>query len=171
MPFSKKIHFEISERKVLLRIFDVLTVIFALHIASLFFHFNYFTMTASSFYWTIILAIYINIFGTVFEMYNLQTASNQFQVIKSILLTSTTTVFFFLLTPVLTPVLPSNRLQIIYFFLAVTLSLFAWRIFYQSFLASHRFLKGVIMVCDRNVLLIYPMNRLKLRHRSRNCMS
>ena len=152
MPFSKKIHFEISERKVLLRIFDILTVIGALHIASLVFDFYYFTVTASSFYWAIILAIYLTVFGTIFEMYNLQTASNQFQVIKSILLTSSTTVLFFLLTPVLTPVLPSNRLQIVYFFLAVTIALFSWRIFYQSFLASHRFLKGVIMVCDRNQL-------------------
>lgn len=152
MPFSKKIHFEISERKVLLRLFDVLTVIVALYLVGLIFHFDYFTISESSFYWTIVLGVYINVFGTVFEMYNLQTASNQFQIIKSILLTATTTVLFFLLTPIFTPVLPSNRLQIVYFFLAVTLALFAWRIFYQSFLASHRFLKRVIMVCDRNQL-------------------
>jgi exopolysaccharide biosynthesis polyprenyl glycosylphosphotransferase len=152
MPFSKKIHFEISERKVLLRLFDVLTVIAALYLVGQIFHFNYFKISKSNFYWTIILGLYINIFGTVFEMYNLQTASNQYQIIKSILLTATTTVLFFLLTPVFTPVLPSNRLQIIYFFLAVTIALFGWRIFYQSFLASHRFLKRVIMVCDKNQL-------------------
>lgn len=153
MPFTKKkIHFEISERKILLRIFDFLTVVSALYIANLIFHFNYFTISKSNFSWTLILGIYLTLFGTVFEMYNLQTASNQFQIIKSILLTSTSTVLLFLLTPVLTPVLPSNRLQIVYFFLAVTISLFVWRIFYQSFLASHRFLKGVIMVCDRNQL-------------------
>lgn len=152
MPFSKKIHFEISERKILLRIFDVFTVVLALYFVGQIFKFDYFNISKENFYWTVILALYLTVFGTVFEMYNLQTASNQYQIIKSILLTSTTTVLFFLLTPVLTPVLPSNRLQIIYFFLAVTLSLFAWRIFYQSFLASHRFLKGVIMVCDRNQL-------------------
>ena len=152
MASSKKIHFEISERKVLLRIFDVLIVVLALYFVGQIFKFDYFNISKANFYWVAILALYLMIFGTVFEMYNLQTASNQYQIIKSILLTSTTTVLFFLLTPVLTPVLPSNRLQIIYFFLAVTLSLFAWRIFYQSFLASHRFLKGVIMVCDRNQL-------------------
>lgn len=152
MLSSKKIHFEISERKVLLRIFDILIVVLALYFVGQIFKFDYFNISKANFYWTPILALYLSIFGTVFEMYNLQTASNQYQIIKSILLTSTTTVLFFLLTPVLTPVLPSNRLQIIYFFLAVTLSLFAWRIFYQSFLASHRFLKGVIMVCDRNQL-------------------
>lgn len=152
MPFSKKIHFEISERKILLRVFDVLTVVGALYLVGMLFKFDYFSISKANFYWTIILGLYINILGTVFEMYNLQTASNQYQIIKSILLTSSTTVLFFLLTPIFTPVLPSNRLQIIYFFLAITLALFAWRIFYQTFLASHRFLKRVVMVCDRNQL-------------------
>ncbi|MNS34864.1 UDP-N-acetylgalactosamine-undecaprenyl-phosphate N-acetylgalactosaminephosphotransferase [compost metagenome] len=95
-------------------------------------------------------------------MYNLQTASNQYQVIKSILLTSSTTVLFFLLTPIFTPVLPSNRLQIIYFFLAITLALFGWRIFYQSFLASHRFLKRVVIVCDKNQLEELVMSLVKV---------
>lgn len=147
-----KIHFEISERKLLLRLFDVLTVIGALYVVGLLFKFDYFSISKANFYWTLVLGLYLNILGTVFEMYNLQTASNQYQVIKSILLTSSTTVLFFLLTPIFTPVLPSNRLQIIYFFLAITLALFGWRIFYQTFLASHRFLKRVVMVCDKNQL-------------------
>jgi len=152
MSSSKKIHFEVSERKILLRIFDVLTVVFALYIIGLIFKFNYFHISKANFMWTLVLATYINILGTVFEMYNLQTASHQYHIIKSILLTSSTTVLFFLLTPILTPVLPSNRLQIVYFFLAITLSLFAWRLFYQRFLASNRFVKKVIMVCDRSQL-------------------
>ncbi len=152
MLSSKKIHFEISERKILLRVFDVLTVVGALYLVGMLFKFDYFSISKVNFYWTIILGLYINVLGTVFEMYNLQTASNQYQIIKSILLTSSTTVLFFLLTPIFTPVLPSNRLQIIYFFLAITLALFAWRMFYQAFLASYRFLKKVVMVCDRNQL-------------------
>lgn len=152
MSSSKKIHFEVSERKILLRIFDVLTVVFALYIIGLIFKFNYFHISKANFIWTLVLASYINVLGTVFEMYNLQTASHQYHIIKSILLTSSTTVLFFLLTPIFTPVLPSNRLQIVYFFLAITLSLFAWRLFYQRFLASNRFIKKVIMVCDRSQL-------------------
>lgn len=152
MSSSKKIHFEVSERKILLRIFDVLTVVFALYIIGLIFKFNYFHISKANFIWTLVLASYINVLGTVFEMYNLQTASHQYHIIKSILLTSSTTVLFFLLTPIFTPVLPSNRLQIVYFFLAITLSLFAWRLFYQRFLASNRFVKKVIMVCDRSQL-------------------
>ncbi|MCY1484052.1 UDP-N-acetylgalactosamine-undecaprenyl-phosphate N-acetylgalactosaminephosphotransferase [compost metagenome] len=162
MPPLKKIHFEISERKLLLRLFDVLTVVGALYIVGLLFKFDYFSISKANFYWTIVLGLYLNILGTVFEMYNLQTASNQYQVIKSILLTSSTTVLFFLLTPIFTPVLPSNRLQIIYFFLAITLALFGWRIFYQSFLASHRFLKRVVIVCDKNQLEELVMSLVKV---------
>jgi len=81
-------------------------------------------------------------------MYNLQVASSQFQIIKSIILTSSTTVLIYLLTPIYTPVLPSNRLQIIIFFVAIFSSLLLWRIFYVKFLASHRFVKNAILVCD-----------------------
>jgi len=152
MLSSKKMHFEISERKILLRLFDVLTVIGALSFVGHTFDVGYFCITDASFYWTFVLALYLNVLGTVFEMYNLQVASSQYQIIKSILLTSSTTVLFFLLTPIFTPVLPSNRLQIVYFFLSITLSLFIWRLFYQKFLASQRFVKKVIIVCDQNQL-------------------
>ena len=152
MSTNKKIHFEVSERKILLRFFDVFFVVFALYLVGLIFKFNYFHISKANFIWTLVLGAYINIFGTVFEMYNLQTASNQYQIIKSILLTATTTVLFFLLTPILTPFLPSNRLQIFYFFVAITVSLFAWRLFYQRFLGANRFVKKVVMVCDRSQL-------------------
>jgi exopolysaccharide biosynthesis polyprenyl glycosylphosphotransferase len=81
-------------------------------------------------------------------MYNLQVASNQFQIIKSIMLTTSTTVLLYLLTPIFTPVLP-NRLQIVIFFFAVFLALFTWRIIYVRFFASNRFLKKVILICDK----------------------
>ncbi len=148
MNSNDKIHFEISERKVLLRLFDVIVVLFTLHIFSNFFSFNYFDITTSNYYWLFVLAIYINVFGSVFEMYNLQVASNQFQIIKSIVLTTSVTVLFYLLTPIFAPTLPKNRLQIIFFYVAVFLALFIWRMIYAKFLASHRFSKKVILVCD-----------------------
>ena len=144
----KDIHFEISERKILLRIFDVVFVLFFLYIVGIVFRFNYFIISTSNFYWTIVLGVYLNLIGSVFEMYNLQVASNQFQVIKSIMLTSSTTVLLYLLTPVFTPILP-NRLQIVIFFFAVFLALFSWRIIYVRFFASNRFLKKVILICDK----------------------
>jgi len=149
MRTGKDIHFEVSERKILLRIFDVLFVVSSLYIVDYLFNFNYFNISITNFYWTIVLGIYLNVLGTVFEMYNLQVASNQFQVIRSIVLTSSTTVLFYLLTPFFTPFLPLNRLQIVYFFLAIFGGLLLWRIFYQAFLASYRFEKKVILICDK----------------------
>lgn len=144
-----KIHFDISERKILLRFFDVFSVLIALFIINVFFDFYYFNFDFQHIYWIAVLAFYINVLGTVFEMYNLQVASNQFQIIKSIVLTTSTTVLFYILTPFFTPVLPSNRLQILYFFIAVFFALLFWRIFYQKFIASYRFEKNVILICDR----------------------
>lgn len=152
MQSNKKIHFEVSERKILLRVFDVLSVLFFLYLISQVFDFEYFNISKRNFYWTIVLGLYLNVIGTVFEMYNLQVASNQFQVIKSIILTASTTVLIYLLTPILTPTLPSNRLQIIYFYLAVLIALFLWRLFYVKFLASDRFVKKVILICDKEQL-------------------
>lgn len=148
MLSQKKIHFEISERKVLLRVFDILSVFIALYIVGIVFEFSYFEMTKDNYYWVIVLGFYITLFGAVFEMYNLQVASNQYQIIKSIILTASTTVLFYLLTPFYTPELPSNRLQIIYFFIAILSALFIWRMLYVNFFASHRFIKKVVLVCD-----------------------
>lgn len=146
----KDIHFEISERKILLRIFDVFFVLFSLYIIGIIFQFNYFNISTTNYYWTIVLGFYINVLGSVFEMYNLQIASNQSQVIKSIVLTASTTVLLYLLTPFYTPKLPANRIQILFFFVAILIGLFLWRLLYVNFLASHRFVKKVILVCDKD---------------------
>jgi len=148
----KDIHFEVSERKVLLRIFDIITVLFSLYLVGVVFQFNYFNISKTNFYWTIVLGIYLNFIGSVFEMYNLQVASNQYQVIKSIILTSSITVLLYLLTPIYTPKLPSNRLQILIFYIAIFLALFIWRMLYVRFFASNRFSKKVILICDKEQL-------------------
>lgn len=150
MEKYKNIHFEVSERKVLLRIFDVIFVFLALYVVGVVFKFDYFNISTTNYYWTIVLCIYLLFFGSVFEMYNLQVASNQFQVIKSTILTSSTTVLLYLLTPIYTPVLPNNRLQILIFFFAIFGALFFWRMIYLQFFASNRFLKKVILVCDQD---------------------
>ncbi|WP_445454378.1 sugar transferase [Flavobacterium sp. 25HG05S-40] len=152
MNKRKDIHFEVSERKILLRIFDVVFVLLSLYLVGIAFNFNYFNISETNFYWTIVLGIYINFIGSVFEMYNLQVASNQYQVIKSIILTSSITVLLYLLTPIYTPVLPSNRLQILIFYIAIFLALFIWRMMYVSFFASNRFSKKVILICDKEQL-------------------
>jgi exopolysaccharide biosynthesis polyprenyl glycosylphosphotransferase len=57
-----------------------------------------------------------------------------------------------LLTPIYTPVLPSNRIQIFFFFIAIFLALFTWRMIYVRFFASTRFQKKVILICDQEQL-------------------
>jgi exopolysaccharide biosynthesis polyprenyl glycosylphosphotransferase len=146
MKPKKKIYFEISERKILLRLVDVFFVLITLYFISEFFRFDYFTISVDNYYWTIVLAIYLNLIGMVFEMYNLQVASNRFQVTKSIILTTSFTTLFYLLTPFYTPVLPSNRLQIILFFLSILFALLVWRNLYIVFLASNRFIKRVLFI-------------------------
>jgi exopolysaccharide biosynthesis polyprenyl glycosylphosphotransferase len=150
MSSKTKMHFEISERKVILRLFDVVSVLVSLYFVGKFLEFNYFTITKTHYYWTIMLAFYISFFGTIFEMYNLQVASNQFQIIKNTLITGSVTVLFYLLTPLFSPVLPSNRLQVLIFYFVVLMSLLTWRMIYVLFLASHRFYQNVVLICDNN---------------------
>lgn len=143
---TKRIHFEISERKILLRTMDVFFVVLILALIGHFLQFDYFKVSKTNFYWTLVLALYINFFGTIFEMYNLQTASNRFQISKSIILTTALTTLLYLLTPFYTPILPSNRLQIILFFFAIFFALLVWRNIYIIFLASNRFVKKVLFI-------------------------
>lgn len=148
MTNNRKIHFEISERKILLRVFDVLLVLLSLYFLGNWFQFDYFQFTIHNYYWVFVLTFYILLFGTLFEMYNLQVAGNQVQVIKSIILTATATVSVYLLTPILTPPLPKNRLQILFFYAAILGVLFLWRMIYQKYLSSHHFNKKVLFIAD-----------------------
>lgn len=144
-----KMHFEISERKMILRLFDILFILMALFLVGHFFDFDYFTIIMANFYWTVVLVLYLSLFGTIFEMYNLQVASNHFQVSRSAILTATTTVSIYLLTPFFSPELPSKRIQILLLYLVVFMSLFLWRMFYVKFLASNRFLQNALLICDQ----------------------
>ncbi len=146
MTSNKGIHFEISERKVLLRVFDVLAVLFGLYIIGYSFEFDYFTITKENWSWSLVLALYISFFGTIFELYDLQKSSKLDTVFKNIVLTASITVLFYLLTPVITPFLPVKRLQIVYFYIAIIVSIFLWRLAYITFFASPRFYKKVIIL-------------------------
>ena len=148
MNKGNKIHFEVSERKVLLRGFDVTFVLLSLHLVGFFLNVVYLESSTSHFYYALALAFYINIIGTVFEMYNLQVASNQFQILKSTILTVSVTFLFYLLTPVFSAQLPENRLQLLAFYFTMLFSLLLWRMFYVKFLASTRFEQNVVLVCD-----------------------
>ena len=140
------IHFNISERKILLRLFDILSILLVLYFVSNTFDFDYFTLTKENWTWILVLIVYVSIFGTIFELYDLQKSSKIEKVSSAIVLTGSVTVLFYLLTPFFTPVLPDNRLQIVFFYCAILLALFLWRIAYITFIASPRFYKKVLII-------------------------
>lgn len=146
MSKSSGIHFEISERKILLRIFDLLSIGASLYLVNSVFHFDYFNVSTQHWAWIFVLALYISIFGTVLELYDLQKSSRLETVVSTIILTTSVTVLFYLLTPFYTPSLPENRLQIVYFYLAILFGLFVWRWAYITFISSPRFYKKVLII-------------------------
>ena len=152
MSNKSSIHFDISERKVLLRLFDIASVLGLLYIVGLVFDFDYFKINSDHWFWSIVLAIYISVFATIFELYNLQKASKFEVVVQNIILTSSVTVLFYLLTPFFTPELPENRLQIVYFYISMNLSLFIWRYAYIVLISAPRFYKRVLLLCNAREL-------------------
>ena len=153
------IHFNISERKVLLRIFDVLLTLIVLYGLSNLFDFDYFTITKENWTWVFVLVLYLSIFATVFELYDLQKSSKIEKIIPNVILTVSVTVLFYFLTPYFTPVLPDNRLQILYFYFAILLAISMWRWMYITFIVSPRFYKKVLIVGEssniKNIINIF----------------
>ena len=148
MSTNQNIHFELSERKLLLRILDVTLVLLGLHFVGTIFEFDYFTISEEKWVWSLILGFYILFFGTVFEIYNLKKSSNFYTILKSIILTSSVTILGYLLTPYFTPSLPESRIQILFFYLSMICSMSIGRIAYILFINSPRFVKNVILVAD-----------------------
>ena len=145
---NSKIHFEISERRVLLRLIDIISVAAAMILLGQIFHIEYFNKIYNSWTYGLVLVLYLSAIGSIFEIYNLQIASNQFQSIKNVLLTSSLTVLFYILTPLYTPDLPNKRVEILFFYLAVVVPIFVWRMIYVRYFAANRFKKNAILVAE-----------------------
>lgn len=143
-------HFEISERRILLLVFDAVFILSALYLLSLVFDYNYFVFNRSNSLSIMLLLVYVYIFGVIFEMYNLQVASNHLQILQSVIFTATSSTLAYLFTPVLSPELPKQRLVILIFYITIIGTLLLWRLFYVYFLASNRFSQSVVLICDQN---------------------
>jgi len=143
---NSSINFELSERKILLRLFDLIFIGLALYFLNSVYGFDYFTIDKENWTWLLVLASYILLFGTILELYDIQKSSKLETVTTTIITTTSVTVLVYLLTPYFTPSLPENRIQILYFYLAILLSLFLWRWAYITFISSPRFYKKVLLV-------------------------
>jgi exopolysaccharide biosynthesis polyprenyl glycosylphosphotransferase len=146
MQHKKGIHFEVSERKILLRIVDLVMVFIGVYSLSLFFDFVYIVVDVDNSIPLILLGVYITIFGTIFELYDLQKASKLDTTFRNIVITTSTVVLFYLLTPVLSPYLPEERIQIVYFYLVIIISILSWRLIYIHLIESPRFYKRILLV-------------------------
>ncbi|MFN0729521.1 exopolysaccharide biosynthesis polyprenyl glycosylphosphotransferase [Polaribacter gochangensis] len=144
---KKSFHIDISERKLLLRTFDVVSMLLSLIIASKYTSFTYIDVNSDLIYsWFFILAIYFILFGQIFQLYNLKVSNNRFLVIRSVFVTTLITTLFYVFSPFITPSLPTNRLQVIYFFLLITLPVIIWRFLYIALLFSPRYFKTIIVI-------------------------
>lgn len=148
MSKNNHIHFAMSERKILLRLVDVLVVLSALQFLGTTFNFDYFIINKAHWFWSFVLAFYVLFFCTVFELYDLSRASRVTATLSGVITGSAVITLVYLLTPYFTPVLPDNRLQILFFYLAITSSLLLWRTVYIKLFASTRFDKKVLLIAD-----------------------
>ncbi|WP_299527057.1 sugar transferase [Winogradskyella sp.] len=146
MKHKKGIHFEVSERKVLLRIMDLVMVCLAIYSLNLYPKFDYILFNEENIVALVLLGVYVIIFGSIFELYDLQKASKFDTTFRNIVITTSTVVLFYLLTPILSPYLPEERIQIVYVYVAIILSILLWRFLYINLIETPRFYKRVLLV-------------------------
>ena len=146
MNQRKNIHFEVSERKVLLRIMDLVMIFLGIYVLELFLDFDYLSITIKNSSQLVLLGIYVSIFATVFELYDLQKASLLEATFKNTVITASIVVLFYLLTPYFSPFLPEERIQILYFYLSIITAVTLWRIAYIYLIETPRFYKRVLLV-------------------------
>lgn len=144
---SKSSFIDISERKVLLRTLDVFSIVFSLSIFSFYSGFTYIEVSSNLVYgWFFVLIIYFLLFGEIFQLYNLKVSNNRFSVLQSVFTTSFVTTFFYIFSPFLTPSLPENRIQVIYFFLLISIPVLIWRFLYISIFFSPKYFKTILVI-------------------------
>ncbi|WP_372770514.1 exopolysaccharide biosynthesis polyprenyl glycosylphosphotransferase [Lutibacter sp.] len=148
MPYNKS-HFDISERKLYLRALDAIFSLFGLYLLSLFFKFDYFDFSSPNIkLWILILVTYLWVFGEIFELYNLKVSSNRYLTVRSIGITVLFSTLFYFFTPVISPQLPENRLQLVYFSMTLFMAILINRILYIQLIFSPRFLKNILLIAE-----------------------
>lgn len=148
----KKVYFEVSERKVLLRLMDVGMILFALYLLNSSTDFDYLVLTFEYGLALSILLVYFIAFGTIFEIYDLQTASRTSWTFRALMITVSVTVLIYVLTPFFTPLLPSKQEHIFYFFFMIGMTTFVGRLAYIYLIRAPRFCKNVVLIGDINCM-------------------
>ncbi len=150
----QKPSYSISERKLFLRIIDVVVIIATILLFSSYADFYYFkTINPHLIVWLITLGCYILFFGQIFELYDLKVSSSRFLVLRSIGITSLVVTILYIFTPIISPELPENRLQIIYLFSVLFVPITIWRFLYIGFISLPKYHKYVLLVGDEKELI------------------
>jgi exopolysaccharide biosynthesis polyprenyl glycosylphosphotransferase len=153
MPQSNNIHFSISERKIYLRVLDLVFVLVGFYVLTSLFDYPYFSFSSpKSLTWTLLLIFYINFFGEIFEMYQLKIASDVYLTLRSLFITVIFTTIFYVFTPVLSPELPENRIQIAYFILVLFGTIFLNRWLYIKLIFAPRFSKNILIIANSDTV-------------------
>jgi exopolysaccharide biosynthesis polyprenyl glycosylphosphotransferase len=143
--------FNISERKIFLKIIDSITIIVSLFFSFKFLEFDYFNFENKKILsWILLLIVYYLIFGEIFQLFHLSTSNNRYLSLRALLVTALTTTVFYFFTPFLSSEMPSNRLQIIYFFLTLVVPVLIWRFFYIQVIFSPKYFKRIIFIGSSN---------------------
>ncbi len=172
---GKKIsdYVKISERKVLLRFFDLAFIFSSIYLASSFFGFYYLRFDRYIIIkWLLILLFYYLLFGKIFGLFSLSVSNDILKVIQSLVITAFLTTFFFVFTPFLTPSLPQDRLQIGYLFFLIVFPVFLWRVLYIILIFSPKSFKSIMIIChSSNIEEIYNLTNNNGYHRIASIIS
>ena len=146
-------YIDISERKLLLRLLDIILIFSGVFFASDYSQFTYInSFNPLIFNWLILLAFYFLLFGEIFQIYDLKISASRFKIVKNLFIVSLITTFVFVLTPFYAPSLPENRLQIIYLFLILILPVLCWRLAYIAVLFSPNFFKNILIISHSSTI-------------------
>jgi exopolysaccharide biosynthesis polyprenyl glycosylphosphotransferase len=145
MPQKPK--YSISERKLILRIIDVLVFFFSIFFISQNYELHYFkSLNSNIISWFLTLCVYILFFGQIFELYSLKVSSSRYLVIRSIGVTSLFVTVFYIFTPIISPELPISRMQILYLFLLIFVPVTIWRFLYISLITLPKYHKYILLI-------------------------
>ena len=146
--FNLSIEFSIGERKFLLVAVDSLLLFF-----SIFIYYNTVESHMSLQYF--LLNNYIGIiYGLIlfwvlsytFNLYNLEICNTTRKILPLVFFIGILFTTVFILTPILTPKLPSKRIYLVGFVFSFTMLLAIWRIFYTYVINSPTFFKEIIVL-------------------------
>lgn len=142
---KKRIQF--LKRGVALRIADLLVSITGIVLTALFFNLKYFSgFEPNILVWLFTYSVYFLIFAEIFEMYHISKSYDLYFTIRSVFLTTIFTTIAYIFTPIIAPVLPETRVEILIFFQSIVWPLLLWRIIYITLFFHPIFLKKTLII-------------------------